>query len=963
MMTSPHYAERPGERGYSLAEVLVATAIFTIIFIAALMIYDRSNRVFKDTVEAGDLQQQVRVSFDSLVAEVRMAGFDFDRDGIPSGAQRYQQPDEQIEFAGASALTIRGNLDAELDAANDNGREADYEPPGGQFPVVTTANDEIVTYALKSISGPNADSIKFYADTRKPRRTYPGGADEQLVTITGVDLCTGGCMNPPYTLYRIALKDADLTNPSAPADFVWTPIADNIRSLRFQYFQDHLAKVAIAPNGGAGQYLVTSATTAASLEARTVRENINGMNAQPAVSYVSPVEAALPAAQQVASARRFRQYRLESLIVPRNIGLRGMQEFDTNPPGAPKVLSACSAGCGVVKVTWEAPAVGMVDSYAVLYDTNPSGTFSSSPLDFGQALEGHIQGLDPTQIYYFVVVAQNSHGTQRSINISPGVQPVNPTKAEEPVAIAASGESADNPVQENKIEVRFTAPEINVAPYAAACGNNEQIPQPVKGEITAYRVYRSEDPANVGTQIWPPPVSPSPLVAPEVDNAGNGTFNDVSELVTCTPYYYRFVAVEAACAVSDALNTGAPVPAGGLKMLAESDMSGASPPGKATTNAKPEKAALVSFVGSSSCGTDPCHVEVEWPQVTKDVDGKAIFVKEYLVRRVSATSAGPIPGTEATFTVQDADLADGIAAYTDEPPQPASDTFYAYSVAARQLGGADCSTQLTGEYSTPRNFPCIQMTISPPTFGLLDGEGTIDNPWLVSAPLGSITVTATLPITTAYGILYDMAGNPISKIETVPVGNQAVLEMPLATNDGVTYRFDITVVDSTGCSNTETRYLTDAVTACCLAPYKLEGGTTVFDKSIVTQVDASTIDVRLRNLCDDGLELKSIRVAWPTGTNISLSSIAFPPLTGTTPIVVTSGATVSPTTITVPTGARTTVGGGTSDYVVRIRFSKSGVTADTATFGVRARYDRPANFETGSSCQIVQTPTSPTIAP
>src|SRR5688572_9333157 len=74
------------QRGFSLAEVMTATAIFAIIFIAALMMYDRSNRVYKQGVEAADMQQTTRVAFDKLVADIRMTGFDFDRDGTPSSA-------------------------------------------------------------------------------------------------------------------------------------------------------------------------------------------------------------------------------------------------------------------------------------------------------------------------------------------------------------------------------------------------------------------------------------------------------------------------------------------------------------------------------------------------------------------------------------------------------------------------------------------------------------------------------------------------------------------------------------------------------------------------------------------------------------------------------------------------------------------------------------------------------------
>ena len=60
--------------------------IFTIILIAALLMYDRSTGVFKRGVEAADAQQNTRVAFDRMVADLRMAGFDYDRDGFPSGA-------------------------------------------------------------------------------------------------------------------------------------------------------------------------------------------------------------------------------------------------------------------------------------------------------------------------------------------------------------------------------------------------------------------------------------------------------------------------------------------------------------------------------------------------------------------------------------------------------------------------------------------------------------------------------------------------------------------------------------------------------------------------------------------------------------------------------------------------------------------------------------------------------------
>src|SRR4051812_47093721 len=134
------------QRGFTVAEVLTATAIFAVIFVAALMIYDRSNRVFKQGVEASEVQQNTRIAFDKMVSDLRMAGFDYDRDGLPTNANQYQQSDEQIEYANTSALTLRANLNYNSNAQQ--GRETALENTA--FPVVTTGNDEIVTYALAS---------------------------------------------------------------------------------------------------------------------------------------------------------------------------------------------------------------------------------------------------------------------------------------------------------------------------------------------------------------------------------------------------------------------------------------------------------------------------------------------------------------------------------------------------------------------------------------------------------------------------------------------------------------------------------------------------------------------------------------------------------------------------------------------------------------------------------------------
>src|SRR5438876_3723583 len=210
---------RGRQRGFSLAEVLVATAILVIVLVGILTLYDRANRVFKSGNEAAEMQQNVRIAYERMVSDIRMAGFDYKRGGplLPgqtaaawapnrpysagtivtptspnghtyrstgtgtsggtepswppsgsvdettatppitwqeNGGAVYEQPDEQIEYAGATALTVRGNLNYSVNpTVDDHGRENGAATPrpnleSSQFPIVTTGNDEIVTYAL-----------------------------------------------------------------------------------------------------------------------------------------------------------------------------------------------------------------------------------------------------------------------------------------------------------------------------------------------------------------------------------------------------------------------------------------------------------------------------------------------------------------------------------------------------------------------------------------------------------------------------------------------------------------------------------------------------------------------------------------------------------------------------------------------------------------------------------------------
>jgi type II secretory pathway pseudopilin PulG len=64
----------PGERGFSLIEVLVSLLIMIVVLVAALTMFDRSNRMAKVETSVSDAQQNARYASYQVVREARMAG-------------------------------------------------------------------------------------------------------------------------------------------------------------------------------------------------------------------------------------------------------------------------------------------------------------------------------------------------------------------------------------------------------------------------------------------------------------------------------------------------------------------------------------------------------------------------------------------------------------------------------------------------------------------------------------------------------------------------------------------------------------------------------------------------------------------------------------------------------------------------------------------------------------------------
>jgi len=1046
---------RHTQTGFTLAEVLVASAIFTVIIIAALLIYDRSNQVFKSSSESIDLQQNTRVAFNKLSADLRMAGFDYDRDGIPTGVTPltwaantnynvgdivvptvsngfqyfctqggqsngtqpspwptsgvvtdnsvrwqptagvavYQQPDEQIEYAGQTALTIRSNFDYDSNEVEDrfNGRETALEAATPQFPVITTGNDEIVTYALskpatitalasKSTASSGCTStstncVHFFADVNssgtESRTAYPGGNTERAVDIAGLDLTNS---SPPYTLYRITLaKDGSA---------VYTPVADNIRSLRFKYYEDTtgsspLMDLGTTPVdvsnglGGDGQYdpNASGAVIADRLvrgKIKSIQMELIGMIPYADKNYVDPNPDWTGTTDTVAP--NTRKVTLSTLIVPRNLGKRGQRIQSIQAPQSPIITKVCVGYCGLAQITWSAPTGGGATGYNILYDTSPNGSFQQLYPE-GLVTTGYVP-LSPNVPYYFRIQALNDYGsgtsesyptnlTAHSFVLNNATIPSNPTV---PVPVT--------PSLKNEIDITWNRPTTYTgSANTVTCDptGSETVSQIPGAESITYNVWRgTSTPVNTAGTPYISYTSGAPST-----NVATGvvTFKDTN-VANCVPYYYAVQAVKPVCEPSASYYSKVPHSGIVTSTAAAQSTSTLSAP------AAPSDLTIADTSTSTACVLQNCTVSLSWPRVTRDTatpTANPIVVDAYEITRtqklsnVATTAAGnPTTSTgtsNATFagtvvlpqtTGWSVNPAANVSA-TDTVPQTDStggQYSYEYKVRAYQ-----CSTPGAG-YSPVRVFPCASTagTVQVAVAGF-SGSGSSADPWLFDSP---VTVTATSQNNVSAMHLLVYSWNGTTWVSPADLGTQTGPRTSAtwsfsSASFGTKYLFDVSFTDTAAaaCTVDQTTQGIMESTNCCLrqlADDPLQTSPTA-TKGVIRGFSAGTsdsVDVFFENICGNALPIATsgIVFTWDdanltNGTKIS--SIEYPSqaTTGTGVAQCSFDSSTYCYTFNIPASANskgtytapttTTVGGTTSaqnvpanatTYRMRVKFSK-----------------------------------------
>ncbi len=302
--------------GVTLVEALVALAVSSSVLVAALTLYESARHSAEAGESAAEQQQRGRVALQLVESELRMAGWNANPDDAPG------RPDEAIEAAYDGALVIRADFDG-LDPALAGDPERSLE--GGAFENVSTGNDEVRGFVLRPASGAGPDRLAFDADVVPAPRD--GAAD--AVEIRGVALGQGA---PPYTLYRVTLDNR--AGSVGSAGFVQvTPIVDDVRSLRFRYF-DRSGTEILAPGG---------ADTPA---AKAVRGRIAGIGVEIELLTHDPDPRWVDAKDANQATRRLHKLALASQVTLRNAAprapcrrrSRGAQRARRRRPAAGSVL-------------------------------------------------------------------------------------------------------------------------------------------------------------------------------------------------------------------------------------------------------------------------------------------------------------------------------------------------------------------------------------------------------------------------------------------------------------------------------------------------------------------------------------------------------------------------------------------------------------------------------------------------
>jgi prepilin-type N-terminal cleavage/methylation domain-containing protein len=163
------------ERGMTLIEILIATAILAIVMLVLSNILISSNRVHSQTVKSVEAQTDVRQAVETMTSELRQAGADPKNPPMGLTAIVY-----------ADSVKVRVRMDYNADGVITNGDTS---------------------------AGPSEDVTYSYSDTTKAISRDPGtGASVLLPNVTSMRFSYYDASNNPLTAMPLGSADAALVH-------------------------------------------------------------------------------------------------------------------------------------------------------------------------------------------------------------------------------------------------------------------------------------------------------------------------------------------------------------------------------------------------------------------------------------------------------------------------------------------------------------------------------------------------------------------------------------------------------------------------------------------------------------------------------------------------------------------------------------------------------------------------------
>jgi len=656
-------------RGFSLIEMLVASAIFAIAAAVAFIMYSAAQKSYKSGEEFTDQQQSTRVAFDRMLSDIRLAGFNTNPDGDRT------RVDEQVEGAWDTAVTIRGDFDFEDASANTSPETA---LAGSVYDIVSTGNDEIVTYVLAKPGPSGPATVAVNLDANRPRTKA-----NTAITIPNVVLVQN---SPPYTLYRVTLADVNgafPTSPQAASNFVYEPVAENIRTMTFRYYDDGGAE--LGPNtpassgddiGGADSSSVTRG------KIRKIHVDLVGMTKDPDMNYTDATDATATAS--------FRKFNLDSDVNMENMGKAGIRDLDATPPPAPTGVTPVPGHAKGMLVKWNTPSTtDGVSGYSIRWWPNGSpGSISTVSVAYPTVTygsidyhgHGYVSGLNNATSYCFQVIAKDAAGNQSAAApvSAPCATTSNPTTPAAVVNLSATG-NGTLAAQQNQITLDWDDVQTNTSVLTGdpdTIGGNT-----VLRDALQYDIKRCTDAAlTLNCQTF-------------TQSPGTSAYTDTTGLLNCVNYYYKVW-------IEDQLTV-----VGATSALVY---------GQGTTTTPPM--APTSVTGTP---TGPTSIALTWNAVTMDTSSKPVSITTYNVYR-ALVAYGTVPATvpSGSFVLRSSATGPvtGTVTYTDalsnaDHQAMNSGQMFVYAISATDLCGnqsarstpigVSCSTNVSSVTTTP----------------------------------------------------------------------------------------------------------------------------------------------------------------------------------------------------------------------------------------------------------------------